>query len=150
VSRSPGSARRSGDPRKRAAAAAPPDTATRKRVVVAALIVGVGLVAAAMFALRPAGEQIDEQARVHAAAACDLITKADEAAQVDTPARYAAAALLLDEAIIESGQAAEAATEYADLDQAAQALHTAAHAGSRDPWRDALDTALSACVDLEV
>jgi len=118
----------------------------RRRVVVA-LVAGAALVSAALFALRPDGGELDEEARSHARAACDLTSKADEATQVDTPARYAAAALLLDEAIIESAQAAEAAPEFADLDQAVQAVHIAAHRGSRGPWRDALDTALSSCRD---
>jgi len=113
--------------------------------VVAALVAGAALVAVALLALRPDGGRLDEEARNHAAAACDLTSKADEAAQVDSPARYAAAALLLDEAIIESARAAEVAHEFADLDGAVQAVHLAAHRGDRGPWRDALDTALSTC-----
>jgi hypothetical protein len=64
---------------------------------------------------------------------------------VDTGARYAAAMLLLDNAIIESERAAEAANEFAALDQAVQALHTAAHRGRPSQWLFALDTALAAC-----
>ena len=113
--------------------------------MLAALIVGGALVAVALVALRPAGGEIDEEARAHAEAACDLTSKADEAAQVDTRARYAAATLLMDKAIIESARAAEGATEYTQLDQAVQALHTAAHTGEHAQWRDALDTALATC-----
>jgi hypothetical protein len=102
-------------------------------------------VAIALFTLRPDSGALDEEARSHAAAACDLTSKADEAAQVDTPARYAAASLLLDKAIIDSARAVQAAPEFADLDRAVQAVHLAAHRGSRGPWRDALDLALSTC-----
>jgi len=144
MTRSRGPAGRSGDPRKRALQPPPPDTGRRGQLVVASAM-GVALVAAAFFALRPDGVGLDEEARSHAAAACDLTSKADEAAQVDTPARYAAAALLLDKAIIESARASEAAPEFADLDRAVQAVHLAAHRGDRGPWRDALDTALSTC-----
>lgn len=109
-----------------------------------ALIAGGGLVALALFTLRSPDEERDGQARGHAEAACDLTSKADEAAQVDTGARYAAAMLLLDNAIIESERAAEA-DEFADLDLAIQALHTAAHRGKPAQWRDALDIAEAAC-----
>lgn len=145
MSRSPGSASRSGDPRKRAVPAARPDTAARKLRVVFAVIVAGALVAIALVALRPADGETDEEARTHAVAACDLVSKADTAVQVDTPARYAAAALLLDKAIVESARAAEASTEFAALDQAVQAVHTAAHRGSGQPWRDALEQALTIC-----
>jgi hypothetical protein len=114
-------------------------------VVAFALAAGVALVAVALFAVRPDGGELDEETRGHAAAACDLTSKADEAAQVDTPARYAAAALLLDKAIIESARAAKADPAFADLDRAVQAVHLAAHRGDRGEWRDALDTALSTC-----
>ena len=100
-------------------------------MVVAALIVGGALVAIALVALGPAGGEADEEAREHAEAACDLTSKADTAVQVDTPAR-----------------AAEAATEFEALDQAVQAVHTAAHRGSRQPWRDALDQALTICLEV--
>lgn len=113
--------------------------------MVASLIAAGGLVAVSLFALRPADNGRDEAGRDHAQAACDLTSKADEAAQVDTGARYAAAVLLLDNAIIESARAADAATRFADLDQAVQALHAAAHRGRPRQWRDALDTALAAC-----
>ena len=113
-------------------------------MLTAALIAGAGLVAISLFTLRSPGEEPDGEARGHAETACDLTSKADEAAQVDTGARYAAAVLLLDNAIIESERAAEAA-EFADLDQAIQALHTAAHQGKPAQWRDALDIAEAAC-----
>ena len=113
------------------------------------MIVGGALVAIALVALRPAGGEANEEARAHAEAACDLTSKADTAVQVDTPARYAAAALLLDKAIIESARAAEAAIEFAALDQAVQTVHAAAHRGSRQPWRDALDRALTICHEVD-
>lgn len=113
-------------------------------MLAAALIAGAGLIALALFTLRSPDKEPDGEARGHAETACDLTSKADEAAQVDTSARYAAAVLLLDNAIIESERAAEAA-EFADLDQAIQALHTAAHQGRPAQWRDALDSAEAAC-----
>jgi len=114
-------------------------------VLIATLIASAGLVALTLFAVRPPGGEPDKEAAGHAEIACDLTSNADEAAQVDTGARYAAAVLLLDNAIIESGRAAEAATEFAALDEAVQALHTAAHRGRPAQWRDALDIALAAC-----
>ena len=114
-------------------------------MLIATLIASAGLVALTLFAVRPPGGEPDKEAAGHAEIACDLTSKADEAAQVDTGARYAAAVLLLDNAIIESARAAEAASQYAALDRAVQALHTAAHRGRPGQWRDALDTALAAC-----
>jgi hypothetical protein len=114
-------------------------------VLIAAVIASAGLSALTLFTLRSPGGEPDEEGLGHAEAACDLTSKADEAAQVDTGARYAAAVLLLDNAIIESGRAAEAATEFAALDQAVQELHTAAHRGRPAQWLDALDLALAAC-----
>lgn len=115
--------------------------------MVAATIAGAGLVALALVALRLDGEEVDEEARGHAEAACDLTSKAEEAARVDTGARLAAAVLLLDRAMIESARAADDAEEYADLDQAVKAVHAAAHRGIPGPWRDALDNVLTACRD---
>ena len=113
-------------------------------MLTAALVAGAGLVALALFTLRSPGGEPDREARGHAEAVCDLTSNADEAAQVDTGARYAAAVLLLDNAIIESERAAEA-DEFAELDEAVQALHVAAHRGGPAQWRDALDIALAAC-----
>jgi len=144
MTRSGGSARRSGDPRKRTAQPAAREVNLRVQLV-AALVAGVALVAIALFALRSNDTELDEDARTHASAACDLTSDADEAVQVDSPVRYAAAALLLDQAIVESGRAAEADPAVAALDRAVQAVHQAAHQGDRDTWRDALDDALAAC-----
>jgi len=138
-------ASRSGDPRKRAVHPSPPATEARKRLLVATVVAAAGLVALALFTLRPSDAEPDGEARGHAEAACDLTSKANEATKVSTGARYAAAVLLLDNAIIESERAAEAATEFAALDEAVQALHTAAHRGRPSLWLDALDTALAAC-----
>lgn len=115
------------------------------RVLIAALVASTGFVAVSVFALRPADDEPDEKATGHAETACSLTSKADEAARVDTGARYAAAVLLLDNAIIESARAAGASPRFVALDQAVQALHTAAHQGRPAQWRDALDTALTAC-----
>lgn len=82
------------------------------------------------------------------AAACDLAAKAGEAAQVDTGARYAASLLLLDKAIVESRRAAESASEFSELDQVVQTVHTAAHRGVAAPYEDALETASATCDDL--
>jgi len=144
MTRSGGPARRSGDPRKRTAQPAPREVNMRIQVI-AALVAGIALVAIALFALRSNDTKLDEEARSHASAACDLTADADEAVQVDSPVRYAAAALLLDQAIVESGRASEADPAVAALDRAVQAVHQAAHRGDRDQWRDALDDALTAC-----
>jgi hypothetical protein len=104
-------------------------------------------VALALVVLSPADEEVDAQARGHAETACELTSKAAEAAGVESAARLAAAALLLDRAIIESARAAEGGAEYADLDQAVQAVHTAAHSGVHQRWVEALDAALASCQD---
>jgi hypothetical protein len=112
---------------------------------VALIVACSGLVVTAAATLRPADDKADSRLRGAAAEACDLITKAEETAAVDTGARYAAAVLLLDRAIIESARAARSEPEYAELDRAAQALHTAGHRGGPKQWRDALDAALAEC-----
>lgn len=115
--------------------------------MVVAVLAAVGLVALALTLLRPADEHVESAARGHAEVACDLTTKAEEAADVESAARLAAAAILLDQAIVESARAADGASEFADLDRAVQAVHTAAHSGAPDRWRDALEIALAACHD---
>ena len=113
-----------------------------------AVVIGAGLLALALFAPWSNDEgEVDPVARRHAEEACDLTSKAEEAAVVDSAERYAAAAFLLDTAIIESERAAQGAREFTDLDKAMQAVHTAAHQGSAGPWHDALDDALAACRD---
>lgn len=91
---------------------------------------------------------LDAQTLIHAAVACDLAAKAGQAyetSDVGARARYAAAVLLLDQAIIESARAAEGDTELVPLDAALQAAHTAGHEGEDARWEDALDTAQGEC-----
>lgn len=173
MSPSRGAARRSGDPRKRAGATtratpSPPSPAVRggshrRWAVLAALAVGGVLVVLALLAVRPdepppgppagEGQAVDQQAADpqavdHAEAACDLTTKAGEAAdavEVDKRSRYAAAVLLLDRAIIESGRAVQLDGRLTELDSALQAVHVAGHEGDPDGWQAALDSALSEC-----
>jgi hypothetical protein len=109
------------------------------------LATSVVLVAFAAFALRDGDEEPDAQARAHAESACDLTTKAHEAARVETDARYAATVLVLDQAILESARAAKADPLFADLDQALQAVHTAAHTGDPQKYDAAMGTAQAAC-----
>jgi hypothetical protein len=137
---------RGANPRKRAPQSPPPATGLRKPVVIALITVAcAAIVAIALLVFLPNGVELNEKARPHATAACDLISKADKAAHVDAPERYAAAALLLDKAMIESAQAAEADPKAADLDRATTAVHEAAHEADRTQWRNALGTALASC-----
>jgi hypothetical protein len=53
--------------------------------------------------------------------------------------------LLLDQAIIESARASNADTGFEDLDQALQAVHTAAHTGDPARYDAAMDRAQAAC-----
>ncbi len=110
-----------------------------------ALVAILGLAVLAVILLRPSGEEPGSAAREHADVACDLTSKAEEAADVETDARLAAAVLLLDQAIVASARAAATDVAFADLDQAVQAVHTAGHQGDPRQWRDALDTALATC-----
>ena len=115
--------------------------------MVGALVAAVGLSVLALVVLRP-DEPRREQANAapdHAAVACDMTAKAEEAAGVETDARMAAAVLLLDRAIIASARAVDTDAAFADLDEAVQAVHTAGHRGDPRQWRAALDTALAAC-----
>jgi hypothetical protein len=154
--------RRSGDPRKRAAAGtASPVPRGPRWAVVAALAMGSALVCLALLLLQVdqgrntttsgsklAGSSVDARARTHAEAACNFTRKAEQAAQaaeVDGRTRYAAAVLMLDWAIIESGRAAQADTALAELDTALQAVHAAGHEGDHDGWQDALGTASAEC-----
>jgi hypothetical protein len=119
----------------------------RKRVAVVALIglACAAIVTVALVVLLPNGVDLNEEARPHATTACDLIAKAGKAGSAHTPERYAAAALLLDKAMIESAQAAKADPKAADLDRATQAVHEAPHHADRTQWRNTLSTALSTC-----
>ena len=116
-------------------------------MAVAATVAAVGLVATVLIAARSPEKGSDEGGSVYARAACDLTAKAEEASAVESDARYAASTLLLDRAILESGRAVEASEEFAGLDTAVQAAHTAAHQGTPQPWREALDSALEICRD---
>ena len=151
--------RRSGDPRKRGAAPASPGSSSDRRwAVAAAIAVGAAVLVLALLAMRPddaepdgssgAGSAANPQALAQAESACDLTTKAGEAAeavQVDRRSRYAAAVLLLDRAIIDSARAAESDARLAELDAALQAVHTAGHEGDPAGWQAALDAALAEC-----
>jgi hypothetical protein len=103
------------------------------------------LAALAFVALRPADAKLDDGARDHAEVACNLTSKAEEAARVDTGGRYAAAVLLLDQAMIESARAVESDPALAELDQAVQEVHVAGHSGDPGQWDSALGAALTAC-----
>lgn len=151
--------RRSGDPRKHPGSSPAPsrdvatpgaDSQRRRRLVVSVAVVALSAVGVwiALATLGPSAPTVDEQGRVHAAAACDLTLQAGEAAsavQIDSRSRYAAAALLLDRAVIESARAAESDAALTGLDDTLQAVHTAAHRGDPDRWEAALDAALTAC-----
>lgn len=147
MSRVDASARRSGDPRRRAAEEAPDNAGSRAQVLVVGLVSLAAVLVIAFAALGGGEEEPDDAARGHAEVACDLTTKAEEASRGDSDARFAAAVLLLDNALIESARAAEADASYADLDQAVQDVHAAGHTGDADQWRTTLDTALTACRD---
>ena len=108
------------------------------------LVSGVAFLAFAVLALREGDRGPDAQARAHAESACDLTSQADEAARVNSDARYAATVLVLDQALLESARAAEADRRFADLDQALQAAHTAAHTGDPETYEVAMDRAQAA------
>lgn len=109
------------------------------------LVAAIGLALLAFVLLRPAEQERENAGLEHAEVACDFTAKAEEAAGVQTDARFAAAVLLLDHAIIASARAADTDTAFADLDDAVQAVHTAGHRGDPEQWQAALDTALAAC-----
>lgn len=132
----------------------------RRWVFAAALAVAVALVSLAAASARPDQPRtttavaqaddtsMDAQTLVHAEVACDLTGKARQAtgaSQVRERVRYAAAVLLLDQAIIESARAARADTRLAALDAALQAAHAAGHEGDHDRWRRALRAADAEC-----
>ncbi len=119
-------------------------------VLAAALVTAATLCALALVAVQTEeGEtRPGTEARQHAEAACELTTRAGEAAesgQERRRARYAASVLLLDWAIIESGRAAESDAALGDLDAALEAAHAAGHARDPDGWRTAMRAALAEC-----
>lgn len=105
----------------------------------------VGAVVVTVAAVAAAQDPVDAEARGHAEVACDMTTKADEAAAVSTSARMAAAVLLLDQAIIASERAALTDPVFSDLDAAVQEVHAAGHRGEPEAWQAAMDEALSTC-----
>ena len=111
----------------------------------AAVVAVVGVVGLRGDADTGAGPTADEPGRDHATSACDLMTKAHEAAEVDSDVRYAATVLLLDQAIVESARAARTNPDFGDLDGSMQALHTAAHTGENSQYASAVDEAEAAC-----
>lgn len=119
----------------------------RGRLLVSAAFAGVAVVTvAALIALRPGGDEAEgSPGRVHADAACDLTGKAEVAAGSDDEARTAAALFLLDKAIIESERAAEADSDYDELDRVVQEVHTATHTGPRAAYTMAMEIALGVC-----
>ena len=128
----------------------PPASGNQRWVVLAAAAVGLVVLTLALGALLPgdteSGAGDGEQAVVHAEAACELTTQAEEAAQSGDPdSPFDAAVLLLDRAIIESARAAAADADLAPLDAALQAVHTAGHSGDPARWQTALDEALARC-----
>ena len=149
-------AARSGDPRRRNATPEPSSGSGRSaRVVAVVLGVGGAALALALAVTGPEDDRpADTQGRHHADAACVLAAQAGEAAaagearRVDARARFAAAVLLLDRAIIESARAAEIDPGHTGLDAALQSVHTAGHAGDSDGWESTLDEALTACRSL--
>lgn len=150
MSRTTGSARRSGDPRRRSAA--PARSAARPhRALAVALPAALGLVAVAVWAL-PGSDASSERAPAaampghqDAAAACELTAQAGQAAEGDSRARYAAAVFLLDRAVIAAERAVAASPEFAELEEAVQRLHTAGHRRDPEQWTVTLETARSAC-----
>lgn len=94
------------------------------------------------------GSSVDAQALMHAKVACDFMSKATQAAQASDGGervRYAVAVLLLDQAIIESGRAAQSDTGLVELDTALQTIHAAGHEGNHEKWQRALRTADNEC-----
>lgn len=133
----------------------------RRWAVAAALAVAVAVALVSLAAASARSDQrtttagaqasdtsVDAQTLVHAEVACDLTGKARQATgatEVRERVRYAAAVLLLDQAIIESARAARADTRLAALDAALQAAHAAGHEGDHDRWRRALRAADAEC-----
>ena len=144
MTRPGGDASRSGDPRKRAIQSPPPATSARLAAAVGALVVAAVIVVFVAIESRPDDPGPSTVAKDHAEAACELTSKAQEAAGADIEARAGVAALILDRAMLESARAAELAPEFADLDEAVQA----AHAGGGGPLQDSFDAALATCRDV--
>lgn len=117
-------------------------------LAVVAGLVALGAVAA-LSVRGPGQDEAAQPGREHARSACDLTTKAQEAAGGGSDARYAAAVLLLDQAILASARAARESDRFDDLDRAVQAAHTAGHQGRGDAWEAALDEALADCREVD-
>ncbi len=149
MGRTDGAARRSGDPRQRAGHVAAGTGSARSRVVAASLAGATVVAVVGVVGLRGGAETdagpAEEPGRDHATSACDLMAKAHEAAEVESDARYAAAVLLLDQAIVESARAARTNPGFGDLDGSMQALHSAAHTGERSQYDLAVADAQAAC-----
>lgn len=105
----------------------------------------VGAVLVAVAGLAALQDPVDAAAAGHARVACDMTARADEATEVSTAARMAAAVLLLDQAIVSSERAALTDDAFSDLDAAVQAVHAAGHRGEPDAWQAAMAEALTAC-----
>lgn len=108
-------------------------------------LTALALVAFTWWSGRGGDPEPDARARAHAESACDLVSKAHEAAEVESDARYAATVLVLDRAIIESERAARADVVFGDLDRVVQGVHTAAHTGDPAKYTAAMDAAQDAC-----
>jgi hypothetical protein len=111
------------------------------------LVAVIGVAIAILLSVR-GGDEPDAEAVARAESACDLMSGAEEAGQVDTDARYAAAMLLLDKAIIESARAAKVDVEFVALDEMVQDAHTAAHQRDADRYQAAMDSALASCSEI--
>ena len=109
----------------------------------------VGAVVVAVAALGASGDPVDAEARAHAQVACDMTARADEATEVSTRSRMAAAVLLLDQAIVASERAATTDPAFADLDAAVQEVHAAGHRGEPEEWAAAMSEALSNCASAQ-
>jgi hypothetical protein len=150
---SKGGARRSGDPRKRGGQVPARARRAKRRLVAAGLTAAAVVAAVTFIGLRGSAETgADEQTQPgldHAEAACSLMSKADDAADlgsgVDRDARYAATVLLLDQAMVESARAARANPDFGNLDTSMQAVHTAAHGGVKPEYEAAVQAAEAAC-----
>lgn len=110
-----------------------------------AVAVAAAAVVVVVAALGLGADPVEAEARGHAEVACDMTARADEATEVSTRARMAAAVLLLDQAVTASERAAATDAAFADLDAAVQELHAAGHRGEPEAWQSAMTGALATC-----